>query len=444
MQDPTIKTRLYWCPDCNVPLLGKSCACGRDGETLRCHPPFEVRPALRHDREVIAGLLRERFGVEQVPRILLLCKSGGLDRVDRVIAAGREIGQLRFDPVSRTCRFDPSLDALFLILPSVSRGIVDIPSTGGHVVGKRVPVETDLRPGPVIVRQGGRWGVGQLRGGAVRVKELGHITPRDLPDPSYEDAVARNHRHLKNMERHAVRTVRRYMRDGTRINVAISGGKDSTAVREIARRAGVEETYFVDTGMEFPETLTYIDEIGVDTILSGGDFWRLFKQRDAPAKDDRWCCEELKIAPIREWIRNTGGCRTVQGIRWYESFSRSRIPESMNNPLVPGQETVHPIRNWRALEVFFYIWWRGVPCNPLYEMGLERVGCWMCPAMLEAEFEIVKEIHPHQARQWMDRLVARGSMPEAYYRAGLWRWRRHPPKAQECARSLGLHLPNGR
>lgn len=403
-----------------------------------------MRPALRHDREVIAGLLRDRFGVEQVPRILLLCKSGGLDRVDRVIAAGREIGHLRFDPVSRTYRFDPSVDALFLILPSVSRGIVDIPSTGGHVVGKRIPVETDLCPGPVIVRHGDRWGVGQLREGAVRVKELGHITPREIPDPSYQDAVACNHRHLKNMERHAVRMVRRYMRDGQRMNVAVSGGKDSTAVREIARRAGVTESYFVDTGMEFPETLAHIDECGVDTILSGGDFWRLFERRGAPAKDDRWCCEDLKIAPIREWIGRTGSCRTVQGIRWYESFSRSRIPESMNNPLVPGQETIHPIRNWRALEVFFYLWWRRLPYNPLYEMGFERVGCWMCPAMLEAEFDIVREIHPHRAQRWVDALVARGSMPEAYYRAGLWRWRHHPPKAQECARSIGLHLPNGK
>ncbi|MDT8357028.1 MAG: hypothetical protein RQ758_00830 [Methanomicrobiaceae archaeon] len=28
MNAPSLKTRLYWCPSCNLPLLGQRCGCG--------------------------------------------------------------------------------------------------------------------------------------------------------------------------------------------------------------------------------------------------------------------------------------------------------------------------------------------------------------------------------------------------------------------------------
>ncbi|MHC1626208.1 MAG: phosphoadenosine phosphosulfate reductase domain-containing protein [Methanoculleaceae archaeon] len=68
--------------------------------------------------------------------------------------------------------------------------------------------------------------------------------------------------------------------------------------------------------------------------------------------------------------------------------------ESIQNPKIPLQRRLNPIRNRRAPEVFFYLWCRGVPINPLYEVGSGRVGCWISPAMLESEWAIVKEFHP--------------------------------------------------
>ena len=44
--------------------------------------------------------------------------------------------------------------------------------------------------------------------------------------------------------------------------VAFSGGKDSTVVLDLARRADPNvPVCFFDSGLEFPETLTYIDEL---------------------------------------------------------------------------------------------------------------------------------------------------------------------------------------
>jgi len=115
--------------------------------------------------------------------------------------------------------------------------------------------------------------------------------------------------------------------------------------------------------------------------------------------------------------------------------------ESIQNPKIPLQRRLNPIRNRRAPEVFFYLWCRGVPINPLYEVGSGRVGCWISPAMLESEWAIVKEFHPALRERWVDALLERGSFPRSYYMAGLWRWRNPPPKARMCAEIPGIGLP---
>jgi tRNA (Thr-GGU) A37 N-methylase len=37
---------LYWCDRCNVPLIGRTCACGAEGREIELLQPYDVRPAL--------------------------------------------------------------------------------------------------------------------------------------------------------------------------------------------------------------------------------------------------------------------------------------------------------------------------------------------------------------------------------------------------------------
>ena len=48
------------------------------------------------------------------------------------------------------------------------------------------------------------------------------------------------------------------MSDRPTVNVSFSGGKDSTAVLHLARKAGVTRAFFIDTTLEFPETLAFV------------------------------------------------------------------------------------------------------------------------------------------------------------------------------------------
>ena len=126
LREPPVKKILYWCTTCNVPLIAKSCACGREGKRIELLQPYDVRPALAADSQLIKTLVHERFGPVPLPKIILLNKTGGVDRADLVIIHGERFGWLTFDPVTRRFTLDIAPEALPFILSFVTRGIVDL------------------------------------------------------------------------------------------------------------------------------------------------------------------------------------------------------------------------------------------------------------------------------------------------------------------------------
>ena len=61
LREPPVKKILYWCEDCNVPLIAKSRRVARR-EKDRLLQPYDVRPALAADAALIKKLVHERFG----------------------------------------------------------------------------------------------------------------------------------------------------------------------------------------------------------------------------------------------------------------------------------------------------------------------------------------------------------------------------------------------
>jgi cysteine desulfurase/selenocysteine lyase len=448
MRDPPVKKVLYWCDRCDVPLIGKQCGCGAEGRGISLLPPYDVRPALTADMDRIRMLVTERFGEVPLPKVVLLNKAGGIDRNELVLTHGKQFGWFSFDPVGRTFRFDLQPEALPFILPFATKGIIDLETAipekpEGRIGGKKIRVETDVPNGSVIVRYRKRAGTGVLKDGYLRVRELLPIEPGKGQDPGWDLVVERNRYHLKNLERHAIRAIRQHMKDRSKVNVSFSGGKDSTAVLALARKAGVTEAFFIDTGIEFPETVAFVESQGVEIVRRGGDFWSAVEKAGPPAKDHRWCCKLLKLNPLKLYLAEKGPCVTIQGNRWYESWNRADLDITSQNPANPLQLNISPIRNWRALEVFLYLWMMKLPINPLYDLGLERIGCYLCPAMLESEHESLKTLHPEFAGRWtafLDRWGESRGLPPEYGAWGLWRWKDLPPKMQEICRDRGIRL----
>ncbi|HJJ30588.1 MAG TPA: aminotransferase class V-fold PLP-dependent enzyme [Methanocorpusculum sp.] len=442
---------LYWCPACNIPLLAKTCSCDKESVKIPLQQPYDIRPALKTDHDLISSLIKERFGDNvTIPKILVLNKAGGLDRNDLIIANGVRFAWLWFDPVTRKFNLDLEAEALPYLIGKADKGIIDLEKEAiglpeGRLGGKKVKVTTvGIPDGVVILRYKNKYGTGILKDRSVRIKELNNVSQiKSKSNPSWEDAVEKNAFHIKNMERNAIREIRQNSPLKPKVNCSFSGGKDSTAVWNIAQKAGVTEAFFIDTGLEFPETVEFVKSQGIEIIQKAGDFWQAVEKAGPPGKDHRWCCKLLKLNPLKVHLADIGECLTVQGNRWYESWSRASLEALSQNPTNPLQLNLSPIRSWRALDVFFYLWLRELPYNSLYERGYERIGCYLCPAMLESELETLRVTHPQMAERWDEFLLKwaeeRG-LPSEFVTWGLWRWKELPPKMQELVKNANLDL----
>ena len=197
-------------------------------------------------------------------------------------------------------------------------------------------------------------------------------------------------------------------------------------------------------------------EIPLEEASAGSAFRDQVEKFGPPAKDFRWCCKVCKLASAGDLEAGKEACSlagegeskgvaylTIDGKRKHESFSRARIAASETNPFVPAQLNIFPIRDWKALEVWLYIHWRGLPYNPLYDLGFERVGCWLCPSALAAEYARVKELHPEMHEKWnaflLDWAKTRG-LSEKFVKHGFWRWKELPPKMLRLAEELGISV----
>jgi 3'-phosphoadenosine 5'-phosphosulfate sulfotransferase (PAPS reductase)/FAD synthetase len=188
--------------------------------------------------------------------------------------------------------------------------------------------------------------------------------------------------------------------------VSASGGKDSTATILALREADVPACHvFADTGWEAPETYAYLDTlrarlgIAIDVVgVEGGMVEKIHKRAGFPARMQRWCTRELKLKPLRAYhdeIEADGGAQTacVVGVRAEESKRRAQFCEWEDDDTWGGWMW-RPILTWPVSEVLAIHHRHGVPVNPLYLRGHNRVGCYPCIFASKEEIRLVAEHTP--------------------------------------------------
>lgn len=174
--------------------------------------------------------------------------------------------------------------------------------------------------------------------------------------------------------------------------ISFSGGKDSTALLLWAKE-NLDDyiVVWMDTGWEHDITYAYVDYI--DKELLNGTLIRLksekydgfadlsIKKKRVASTKARFCTQELKLYPVGKFydtLRDDYEIHSYVGIRADESLSRSKMKE-VNFDLDYFGVWVHrPLLKWTAEDVFAIMKRYDIEPNPLYKMGMKRVGCMPC------------------------------------------------------------------
>jgi phosphoadenosine phosphosulfate reductase len=454
------KMTLFWCDDCNVPVLGGVCAkCSGKTKKVEVTPPGDIRPAFESDIDLVNETAKKEFGSKIIPtnKIILLNSAPGYDRFDEVIMDGRVIGVLKYDVKRLDYTFMPRLFGAKMLERDKLKKFVEIAPDALPFILKGASVlmpgvigfDEEIEKGDevIVLCDGDIVGVGSARFSGMEAKNMkkgmfvkirrkaeprGAITPAGGQD--WATVLEANAQIIEKYEKEAlnfIEEVASHHPDKPK-TVAYSGGKDSLVTLLLAKKAIPNiKVIFTDTGIEFPETVEYIKEttheFGLDLIVeSAGDgFWRGVEYFGPPGRDYRWCCKICKLGPTTRLILKhfPDGCVTFIGQRKYESEIRARSRRIWKTPWIPVQLSAGPIQHWTALHVWLYIKREGIEANRLYGEGMERLGCFTCPASDIAEFEVLKKEHPELWAKWEGALGESGAS-EDDITYGLWRWKR--------------------
>ncbi|ABM80514.1 phosphoadenosine phosphosulfate reductase family protein [Hyperthermus butylicus] len=459
---------IYWCDDCRMVVIGSCSWCSRDGlRRLRLSQPGDIRPAHEHDVAVIREALEYSVGRRAAQRLLpggmvFLNKVQAIDAADEVVAGGLVIGTRIYDVYRRRWLFKPDREGAVLVVEEKlgHYAVLRRKPREGEIVEKNELLEADLpgEPGLYVAfsAPGGVYGVAKTleRGGLRVLKTWVQRRRVEKPVPAGDRSRLLEvfSERLERLEREAVEFLENRVKGLGDVMVAVSGGKDSTVAAALAVKAGLRRAYFFDTGIEFPETIETAHRVaqtlGLDMaeISAGNTFWRALRLFGPPARDYRWCCKVVKFAPLAKALKPLVKTRlvTVTGQRGYESTQRA-----MAGKLSPSATTgrrdllAAPIQEWTSLDVYAYIWREKLPLNPLYEMGYERVGCYLCPTSRLAEIDVARKRHREMWQRWEDylhRYARSRGLPRIWVDYGFWRWRfSYPSEMMHLAYRLGVN-----
>lgn len=473
------KIQITWCKKCNLPILeDRTCSC--DSQTIKVPltPPGDAYPALGRSIEILRGTIDTAYGsgvgMGLLPedKLILLNIIPSRDRAVEVVLDGLVLGRSFYEPSMREWTFKPTMEGVRRLAGLTEQkkvtadegAVAAILRKGSLLAPGVLSADQAIMPGDEVMIQdpnGRVFSVGSARmtgpemvkmkrGIASKVREAEeHCPPKVLKGgQSWEDAVRANEDVLRRREEEAFEFIRRVARSHKLPRcVAFSGGKDSLCTLILVAKALEDfKILFVDTGIEFPETLEYtktiIDKMGMKDRLMvksvGEGFWEALKVFGPPGRDARWCCKVCKLGPTTSVIQEVfgGACLTFVGQRRYESQQRLSRKRVSRNPWVPGQLAASPIREWTALHVWLYAFREKAEINPLYYRGYSRIGCFVCPASDMAEFRLLEETHPELASRLTSEITDHGrraGMPEEWFNLGLWRWREAPGWARHDA-----------
>jgi len=168
-----------------------------------------------------------------------------------------------------------------------------------------------------------------------------------------------------------------------RIAVASSFGAESAVLLHLVSRVyRAAPVIFLETGMHFPETYQYRDEIvrkfGLREVRIVQPDPAELESIDPDGKLHRTdidkCCDLRKVRPMESSLE--GFDAWITGRKRYQSETREALPIFEEN--FNGKIKVNPLANWSKSDMKTYFENHNLPHHPLVDMGYPSIGCQVC------------------------------------------------------------------
>jgi len=224
------------------------------------------------------------------------------------------------------------------------------------------------------------------------------------------------------------------------VTCSFSGGRDSLAstlltldlLLELDRFHRVY-VLFNDTTNEFPENVRYVrrmmgwfedeyDQLNLRTVVTRPKrpystmVEEMFRVAVEMYEEARWdkskltCCDEVKLKPLKHFIRISATNIVVSGVRGDESGVRF-LSFFFHGPITGSLHTwsgrgsfikVSPLWTWSVEEVEEYLEKhpKKPPANPLYARGHEGIGCMLCPVPFIYNRPLTKKTYPRRIYEY--------------------------------------------
>lgn len=181
----------------------------------------------------------------------------------------------------------------------------------------------------------------------------------------------------------AVRLIQSAGKDGSVVEVAYSGGKDSDVILELTKMAGIKyRAIYKNTTIDPPQTIKHCRDNGVEVVHPVKSFFDVCEDNGLPNRHYRFCCKFLKEYKILD--------KCIMGVRRAESTKRAKRYKEPTECRFYGSKKEHveayyPILDWTDDDVVEFIKMRGIKLHPLYYRDdgtidpKRRLGCMCCP-----------------------------------------------------------------
>lgn len=200
--------------------------------------------------------------------------------------------------------------------------------------------------------------------------------------------------------------------------VSFSGGRTSAYMLRRILDAGLRpdvHVLFADTGKERAETYEFVYEcafrwrVHIHWVYREGYFHQLITDRGLPNPVFRFCTQELKIRPMRDWMRLQGyeHWTNVVGIRADEPRRVAKM-RAQNESRRERWDVVMPLADAGVTEADVMAFWASQPFD--LRLRPQEGNCDLCFLKSTDKLHNLVRERPDLAQWWADQEARTGSV----------------------------------